>query len=610
MYKRSLLAILFLGMCMFSSRAFASVAPTLSVSPTGSGDSVNVTVTGDPNAAVILYYTKSGAGQQLTPIGTTNASGTLTSTISTSQYSIVSSSPVYVTVGGLNGLQSQQATWPASSALISTSNMLSLSQTGLVLPIGQSSTITATNVNGSSLYLSSNSTPAIANVNISGSQITVLANSYGSTTATICLVSNISNCSSLYIIVQNSSAQPLTFSQNSVSLYSGQSVSVQISGGSGSYIVSSNASQNSAVIQTSISGSTITLSTTSTTGSSSVTVCSTDLNSCGIINVSTGSGSASAISFSQSNPVVIIGQTTNVSVYGPTGSLLYVSSNSNPNLVQANLSGTTLTLLGIANGSSTITICSSATNCGSTTATVNYNSSATGGYPILSQDTVSLSVGQTSNITISGGSMPYTILSNQNSIFQPTLNTNILSIYGLGAGSMAMNVCSSGGNCATLSVTVGGASSTSTLPAGCYTTTGYSQTTGVLCSSTNVSTVTTPVIPVSCTSTTPFSVISGQPCPNYVSNSGTTTTTTTTVTTPTAPVVTTTPVFTETLKLNSTGSEVMALQKKLKALGFYKGKVDGGFGPVLEKAVKAFQKAHGLSQVGSVGPQTRAVLNK
>ncbi len=603
-YYLSLFFIGIFAFLMFASPVQATT-PTLTLSPTGDGDTVNVNVTGDPSTSVILYYMKTNYGQQINPIGTTNANGILATTISTSTYGIVANSSVYITMGSLNGPQSATVSWPIASALISSSNMLSLSQTGVVLSLGQSSTITASNMNSSSLYLSNNSTPAIANVNISGSQITILANSYGSTVATICLVNNSSNCSSVYITVQNSSAQPLTFSQNTVSMYSGQSISVQISGGSGTYSVFNNTSQNGGVVQTSISGSNITLTTTSTSGSSSITVCSTNMSSCGIINVTIGSGSSTAISFSQSNPTVVIGQTTNVSVYGPTSSLFYVSSNSNPSIVQANLSGTTLTLMGITNGSSTISVCSSSSNCGSLTVTVNYSSTNGGGYPVLSQDNVSLAVGQTLNITISGGSMPYNILSTTNNIFQPTLNVNMLSIYGLGAGSGAMNVCSSGGNCATLSVTVGNSSSAvTTLPVGCYTTTGYSQTTGVLCNSTT--TPATTIIPTGCTSSTLFSTITGQSCPNYVYTSTTATTTTNTTTSST----TTTFKFTLPLKLGSSGTEVIELQKKLKTLGYYNGKVDGGFGPMMVKAVKAFQKAHKLAQLGSVGPGTRALLNK
>ena len=605
-------SISFLAVAMlfsFSSKAFA-MTPTLSLAGTGDGDSVQVSVTGDPSASVLFFYNKSGSGQQIVPIGTTNTSGTLTTTISSSSYGVVAGSSVYVTTSSLSGPQSTAATWPAVASMLSSSNMLSLSQTGLVLVLGQSATVTASNLNSSSLYQSSNSNPQIANFSISGSQITVTANSYGSTTGTFCLISNTTNCGSVYVIVQNSTAQPLTFSQSSVSISSGQTMAIQISGGSGVYSVLNNSSQNSGAVQTSISGGTITLTTTSTSGSSSITVCTTDMTSCGIINVTIGNASYSAVSFSQSSPTVTVAQSLNISIFGPTNSLFYVASNSNPSIVQANLSGSALTLLGIANGSSVLSICASTSNCGSLTVTVNSNSTNSGNL-ILSQESVNLSTGQTASVTISGGSMPYSIVSNANNIFQPTLNTNILTLYGVGTGSSSMNVCSADSHCLTLSVTVNGSNTASTLPVGCSSTSGYSQTTGQLCSSIP-STITPIATPSDCTGAL-YSISTGVACPLSTINTQTTTvaSTPTVVTTP-APTLTTSAVFkfTKTLKLNSTGTEVLQLQKKLKTLGFYKGKIDGGFGPTTEKAVKAFQKAHKLSQVGSVGPQTRALLNK
>ncbi len=57
------------------------------------------------------------------------------------------------------------------------------------------------------------------------------------------------------------------------------------------------------------------------------------------------------------------------------------------------------------------------------------------------------------------------------------------------------------------------------------------------------------------------------------------------------------------------GEEVEKLQQFLKTLDFYQGRVDGTFGAGTEKAVKAFQKSHGLSQDGRVGEQTWAKLN-
>ncbi len=621
--KFFLFCVLFLAVVMifssFSKKVSAN-SPYLSLAGTGDGNSVQINITGaNPSTSVLFFYTKSGSGQQITSIGTTDTNGTLTTTISSSSYGISSGSSVYVAIGSINGPQSNNVAWPAAATMLSSSNMLSLSQTGFVLVPGQSSTVTASNLGSSSLYQSSNSNPQIANFSINGSQITMTASSYGSTTGTFCLINNTANCGSVYVIVQNSTAQPLTFSQSSVSISSGQTLAIQIYGGSGSYSVINNSSQNGGTVQTSISDSIISLTTGSTAGSSSITVCSTNMISCGIINVTIGTANSSAVSFSQSSPTVTVAQSLNISIFGPANSLFYVASNSNPSIVQANLSGSVLTLLPIANGSSVLSVCASAANCGSLTVTVNSNS-ANNGNLVLSQDSVILAIGQTANVTISGGSMPYNILSTANNIFQPTLNTNILTLYGVASGSSSMNVCSADGHCLTLSVTVNGLNAVSTLPAGYSSSTGYSQTTGSPCGTVPSNVVVN--IPVDCTGAL-YSISTGAACPSSTVNIQTAVTpppSSTVVTTPVSNEVVATPKpvsktsvifkFTKSLKSGSKGSEVLELQKKLKVLGFYSGKLDGGFGPITKKAVQAFQKAHKLSQVGSVGPQTRALLNK
>lgn len=57
------------------------------------------------------------------------------------------------------------------------------------------------------------------------------------------------------------------------------------------------------------------------------------------------------------------------------------------------------------------------------------------------------------------------------------------------------------------------------------------------------------------------------------------------------------------------GDKVRTLQKRLKELGYYTGSIDGDFGTATEDAVKAFQKANGLSADGKVGKNTQEKLN-
>ena len=59
-----------------------------------------------------------------------------------------------------------------------------------------------------------------------------------------------------------------------------------------------------------------------------------------------------------------------------------------------------------------------------------------------------------------------------------------------------------------------------------------------------------------------------------------------------------------TLKLNSQGTKVSQLQTDLKQLGYYYAEITGNFGSKTEAAVKAFQKAKGLTADGVAGTKT------
>ena len=69
-------------------------------------------------------------------------------------------------------------------------------------------------------------------------------------------------------------------------------------------------------------------------------------------------------------------------------------------------------------------------------------------------------------------------------------------------------------------------------------------------------------------------------------------------------------IFNKNLSVGSKGKDVIELQKTLKSKGFYKGPENGSFGPLTKAAVIKFQAAHGIAKIGTVGPATRAALNK
>ena len=547
-----ILGIVLLGSLGAATPAFATVPPTLSLSATGTSDNVLVSVTGDPNVSVLLSYNEAGSGPLIASLGTTDSSGSFSMTLSSSAYGLTSGTQVTAILNGTNGAKSPTVAWPT----ITSANALTLSQSAIVVNAGSSATLTTANGGSTALYVSNNSNSSIANVSISGTQVAISGNIAGSTTVTICQVGNTTDCPSVYVTVKPAGTGQLTFSQTDATVVSGQNLPITVTGGTGVYQILNNS--NPSIIQASVNGSILTLTTGVATGSSSITVCSSDNALCGVVVATAGSTSSIAITFSTTAPVVSVNQNTAVNVYGPSGVQFYVSSNSNPSIVQANLSGTVLTLTGIAAGSSSVAVCASTGTCGSLSVTV--QDIATGGNIALSQNALSILSGQSSTITITGGEQPYNVSGGTNAVSQETLSGGTLTIYGVATGTSNVNVCSAGGGCVMLVVTVNGGG--------------------------------TPAAPAP--SNTPAST----PAQTVAVPAATAA--------PVAPAY----VFTANLSRGSSGTEVLALQKFLAGEGMLTATPNGYYGPQTEAAVVKFQAAHGVSQLGIVGPSTRAALNQ
>lgn len=612
-YKKSFLSIFLISaLAIFGFAGFASAAPTLSVAATGSGDNVQVNVYGDANSSVLLFYSNTFA-----VLGTTSSSGSYSTTISSATYSIATNAQVYVRVGGISGQQSNTVSWPWTQSSGTSSSTLTLSQSAILVNVGQTSTITA---NSSYLFLQSNTNPSVANINLNGSSVAITANAYGSTVARICALGSTTNCADLTITVQNYGTSQLGFSRNNFSIYSGQTASVSVSGSSSSnYIISNNSNPTS--VQASISGSTITLSATSTTGSASITVCTSDMNYCGILNVNSTTVNSTAISFSQSNPFVPLSQSITVTIYGGSGTNFYVSSNSNPSVVQPNISSNILTLVPLTTGTSQISICATGGSCATLTATVNNAGSAN--EPIsLSQNSLSILAGQQASVTIYGGSAPYYFYSDSSSYFNGSVSGNVLTVYGVNQGSGTARVCASVG-CANLSISVG--TTTSTLSAPSFNqnnislssgqqTTVYISNTGSyyvannsapLVASVNITGTSVFVTAGTATGSTQIAICQngGQCSTLYISVSNSTSTQTQQQT-----QTQTRFSLSRYLGPGDSGNDVLQLQKALVKLGLLSATPNGYYGSATTLAVKAFQAQKGINQTGNVGVSTKAAL--
>ena len=216
-YLNTSLLLAFVFVMAGVPKALAALTPSITLSAVGS-NSVQVTVSGaDPDATAMLNYTSATTGFASLGLGLTNASGYLSVTVNPAtfgtSYSIMNTSPVYVTV---DGAQSSAAYWPTNSS----GGSLSLSQVSLNLGVGQSGTITANNVSGT-LSITGDTNPGIAIGMVFGSSIVITAfNNTGLVTMNICDSAN--DCQTLSVDVLPSSVSTFSLSSTAVNLTVGR----------------------------------------------------------------------------------------------------------------------------------------------------------------------------------------------------------------------------------------------------------------------------------------------------------------------------------------------------------------------------------------------------
>ncbi len=305
-----------------ASHASASTIPTLTLSVQNTG-STQITVYGDPNSAVLLYYNNSTIGGTETEttgsLGSTNAYGYFSTTINNGTYNIPYNTLVYVTVDGQN---SAQTTWPnyfggttigpVTTGGVGIANGLSLSQTNINLQVAQTTAVTPLSggnyTNGynypygsyygnyGTLVVQNNTNPTAVSTAIVGNQVNITGVNNGSAIITIC-ESGINLCGTVYVTVGSQTtfpypsypsypsyptyptypsypypaSSPVSFGTNgnNVSVNAGASKNITLYG-SGNYYIYQNS--NPAVVTATLNGNWLSVQGIQA-GTSNITVC-------------------------------------------------------------------------------------------------------------------------------------------------------------------------------------------------------------------------------------------------------------------------------------------------------------------------------------------------
>ncbi len=597
-----------------SINAHAAMVPSLSLSLINNNTQVQMTVIGaNPNAPVMFYYPSTSSVLSAN-LGATNASGNFTTTLNPVGYNVTVGVPTYVMV---DGARSQSINWPNFSTQNSgTTGYITLSQSNLNLTVGQGASITISSsiTNYGSLSIPSNTNPNVASVSVSGNQIVVNGLTIGSTNITVCAVN--AGCVTLFVNVQQSSTNQggqttspgtISFSQSNVNMAIGQSRTVSLSG-PGSFYVSLNS--NLAAVSTNVNGSILTINALQS-GSAILSVCSAGngSTSCGAVNVTIASSgnvanstiASTTVYASPNNLTLSIGQTQTVALTSSqNGSeTYYVGSNANSGIAVVNVSGNNALVSASSYGGTNVTICAvGVNNCANLYVFVSQGASGSASAVTtvttpLALTSFSISSNNVNSAFMAAGdALTFTFNANQ-SISMPTvtINGSQIAVYGSNAGPYTVIYAMTGTESLPLTISLnianaGGASVRQVFTIG------------------NSSSIAASAMP----SVTTASCPNGYTCVAQPGISGSTTTAVPSASA--GPYSFNRYLYAGMMKLGESDPDVYALQQRLKADGVYAGPITGYFGIQTQAAVEAFQKKHGLTALGVIGPSTRALLNQ
>lgn len=299
---------------------------------------------------------------------------------------------------------------------------------------------------GAAPYTASSSNSGLASVAVTGSMLNVTGVASGTTNvvvrdATGALVT-------IAVTVGSSTAGTALFTSaaSDIVVGTGTTPNFTIGGGTGPYTASSS---NVAISRAVIFGST-TLSITGVAAGAAKVVVLDAVGAKVEINVLVGTGSLVALYTTAPTPVTISSAVLqSYSIGGGVGP--YVSSSSNVGVATAAVSGSTLTVVGVASGAAQVAIFDSTGKSVLISVVV-----PTGGLLYTSAPSaVVIATGVSASYVIGGGVASYTATSSNAAIASASVVGTSMTITGVGAGTAKVSVRDAVGGLVTINVTVG-----------------------------------------------------------------------------------------------------------------------------------------------------------
>lgn len=382
-----------------------------------------------------------GGGSRIYSVVSSNTA-VVTVTQNGSQFFITGIAPGTATISmadSLGGLKKSEITVGSGIELYTTA------PASVVVKIGASSAVYSIG-GGSQVYSISSSDQSVATVGISNKNEFIISGRSGGK-ALITVKDTFGREVKIEAVV-GSNDRLFSTAASDINVALNGSSSYKVGGGTTIY---SAASSNTSVASVIMVGNDLTITGVGT-GKAQVVVTDSSANSL-TINVTVGTGVPTALFTTAGGDLVVApGTAPNFGIGG--GRAPYSVSSSNAAVLTASVSGSTLTINGVAVGTARVILSDSL----GATVTINVNVGSGVVVPLFSTapSAVTVATGITANYTVGGGTAPYSVTSSNAGAVQVTNSGSNFSIKGISIGSASVVVQDAVGVQITVNVTVSG----------------------------------------------------------------------------------------------------------------------------------------------------------